>query len=943
MDSEPRPSAFVFRAEHVTPEVLQYLDSAQRSRVAFLLVIPVLILLGVFLGWLSLGYALPLAGTLAAALAVRAYLIRGGPSAAMIVLPIVVIVGLLICRFAAVLLANQAIATAALAAVAFAAYWAFAQRPLEIATAWSRTVAVGQHQLISWTFGSARAGAWILGIALAIIAIVPTLHSTTLAIVLLVLFLLGVTLVYSSFTGQRPDRAIRSLAHLAKQIDMLYFGYPDRDRAHAGQWTPAESLAARRRAYTAQTVPLYLATVIGLSLCCPWEIFAAWATPGFRWTVPVQEQASGYNWLVRPLGYALQSHPSYLWGLLIALPLLLFLAPTLRFVAMLPALVQADHLGRAAVPQQATPATPPAPHPAPPTRDPTDPFDLGDLDYPRTQWDEIVDRLRNSEVTHSVGGKSLPENEHLYFGTYTVTGAPALVHRDIIDEHGYIAGQSGSGKTALGLIPLVTQLIRGKGPDDLTPVVVFDLKGDQALFNTVRIEAQRKRRELQRLTPWTGEGKDPRIALKPFHIRSGYATFGFNPLRNLGAHAHRPVELAEAIISALGLFYGDRYGAGFYSKRHTTLLLNVLREKEQQIRNYADIAAVLDETKRKTDRKDVRDTEELQDSLAIIAEFDQLAAKDPEHAIHMPDVVRYGQVVYFCLPAITSQLSVRAVAKLAIYSLLEATREFRESSTGDDAARRTYVVIDEFQELAARNLAVIFQQARSAGLSLIVANQDPSALKLPDMDLKQTVYTNTRFKQFFTVTDPREAQDLMLLSGEQVDLQRQWSHTDSRGGSVTSGPHGSASSTSWGESDMYGAREIIRTDLLPNEIRDITNASNDSLLWVLRDSGFTKLFGRFARVTTPWTLDEDEYKRRNRTPWPRAPEPPAEPAQPGIPNDAPDGGTDQRGEELAAKVSEVLQIARQSQTPDGLPEVKPKAKPKRSRRGKGSQQAEEQQ
>lgn len=142
---------------------------------------------------------------------------------------------------------------------------------------------------------------------------------------------------------------------------------------------------------------------------------------------------------------------------------------------------------------------------------------------------------------------------------------------------------------------------------------------------------------------------------------------------------------------------------------------------------------------------------------------------------------------------------------------------------------------------------------------------------------------------------------------------------------------------------MYGAREIIRTDLLPNEIRDITNASNDSLLWVLRDSGFTKLFGRFTRVTTPWTLDKDEYKRRNQTPWPRAPEPPAEPAQAATPHVAPDGGEDGRGAEGAAIISALVSTARQSQSADGLPEVKPKAKPKRSRKGKGRQQAEEQQ
>ena len=51
----------------------------------------------------------------------------------------------------------------------------------------------------------------------------------------------------------------------------------------------------------------------------------------------------------------------------------------------------------------------------------------------------------------------------------------------------HILGATGSGKTAIGLSTLVPQLIRrGDGA-----VIVLDCKGDQAFFNTVRIEAER--------------------------------------------------------------------------------------------------------------------------------------------------------------------------------------------------------------------------------------------------------------------------------------------------------------------------------------------------------------------------------------------------------------------------------------------------------------------
>lgn len=913
-------SAVAFRAKHLAPDVMGYLAGAQRSRLSLLFTLPLLILVGVLVGRLSLSYALPLAGAVAAGLAIWGYVTKGGTLRGVVLAPLIVIVGLLFCRLSAVFLANQTLATAALALGALAAFVLYGQRPLDLCTAWSGAIVPGAEMAASTIrFGSTRRSTWILATALAIVVVVPARHSTTLAIVLLLLFLAGVVLLYCARAGGLPHRILPALMDDAKWIDTLYFGYPDHSTLQTGVWSPTDSLARRRSLYALQTVPLYLAFLVGLSLCCPWEIFAAWATPGYRWTVPAQAPTSDFDWLVGPLKLMFRSHPVYLWSLLIAIPLLVVLVPTVRFVCILPALLEARKPTAVTPPATAVreaPVTAPAPAS-------DDPFDLGDLDTPRTQWDEIVDRIRLSKVEHEISpGKFIKEADHVYFGSYTATGAPAFIHRAVIEEHGYVVGQTGSGKTALGLIPLVTQLIRGKGPDDLTPVVVFDLKGDLSLFHTVRIEAQRKRRDLQRMSPWTGDGPDPRVSLLPFHIRSGHASCGFNPLRDLAAHAPRPVELAEAIIAALGLFYGDRYGAGFYSKRHTGRLINLLHDEEKsgRLRSYADIAKLFEQAANEGGGKKNRDTEELVDSLEIVAQVTQLAAGYGKRTIHMPEVVQYGQIVYFFLPAITSPLSVRAVAKLAIYSLLEASRDFRERPGSPDPKRQTYVLIDEFQELAARNLGVIFQQARSAGLSLIVANQDPSALRLPDMDLKQTVYTNTRFKQFFTITDPREAQDLMLLSGEKIELQRQWSHTDSHGGS--SSVYGGTST--WNVSDTVGAREIIRTELLPNEIRDVSNAQNDSLLWVLRDSGLTNLGGHFTRVTTEYTLPKEEYDRRARTPWPRAPDPVLEPK----PVNTSSGGQDGDGRAVpeATTLAAVIQKAKQEAGQDSIPKPAKKKK-----------------
>ena len=70
--------------------------------------------------------------------------------------------------------------------------------------------------------------------------------------------------------------------------------------------------------------------------------------------------------------------------------------------------------------------------------------------------------------------------------------APLLLHEKILAEHCYIVGPSGAGKSSLGIMPLIAQLMRGARTksDELSapyPVVVLDLKGDAAMFHTVRL------------------------------------------------------------------------------------------------------------------------------------------------------------------------------------------------------------------------------------------------------------------------------------------------------------------------------------------------------------------------------------------------------------------------------------------------------------------------
>ena len=68
----------------------------------------------------------------------------------------------------------------------------------------------------------------------------------------------------------------------------------------------------------------------------------------------------------------------------------------------------------------------------------------------------------------------LTERNSVYLGRVVEDGSPVLVPREVFREHAHGLGDSGSGKTAMFLSPLIEQLVRGGE----CSVIVLDLKAD---------------------------------------------------------------------------------------------------------------------------------------------------------------------------------------------------------------------------------------------------------------------------------------------------------------------------------------------------------------------------------------------------------------------------------------------------------------------------------
>ena len=170
-------------------------------------------------------------------------------------------------------------------------------------------------------------------------------------------------------------------------------------------------------------------------------------------------------------------------------------------------------------------------------------------DEDTTDWDNYVDRIINSN--------DALEREHFLRGTSETGDYPILVHEKIQDMHEHVTGDTGASKTSLGISPLATQLIARAE----SSVVIIDLKGDQALFETCRREAARTRK----------------LRFRWLTNEVGKTTFGFNPFLQSHNTKMTREQLTQELLQGMSLDYGIRYGAGYFTAMNEIVMNNVVK------------------------------------------------------------------------------------------------------------------------------------------------------------------------------------------------------------------------------------------------------------------------------------------------------------------------------------------------------------------------------
>lgn len=466
------------------------------------------------------------------------------------------------------------------------------------------------------------------------------------------------------------------------------------------------------------------------------------------------------------------------------------------------------------------------------------------------RFDGLVKRMHQS--ANSI------ERNSTYWG-YTVDEEyPVLIPDELLFEHVHILGGTGTGKSALGLSPLTVQLIRqGNGP-----VLVLDLKGDMALFNTARIEAEAAGRKFK----W-------------FTNKPNRSTYVFNPWRQAYLEGMTLQEVLGLFLLSLNMHHGDDYGRAFFGMNDRSLFQNAVKdslalERATQRRSQRRDAQApqsfveLEEYVREQaqNNPEFRGGQHLLHVLQSLIDFPQLnmsPTRDApsaamEHAIHMPDVVREKQVVYFWLQGVMDLTTVAELARLGLYSVLTAALAHREE-TGEKP--KVYVIADEAQNLVAQNIANVLAQAREHGVACVLAHQSMSQLNPPGgVDLRELVSNCTSIKQFWSARDPMLKDHISKISGEVLYYSASW---EQKAGNVQQGDIGRQFATAKpDEPAVINIGEVTGPRLTSQDIEDHSRSGNVSIMSVERNAGLCCFQGAFP-VHMDWIMSKEEYDRRN--------------------------------------------------------------------------------
>ena len=455
------------------------------------------------------------------------------------------------------------------------------------------------------------------------------------------------------------------------------------------------------------------------------------------------------------------------------------------------------------------------------------------------EWKEITKRIRNS------GNED--ESESLYLGRISYDQSPLLVPERVFREHAHFLGDSGSGKTARGLSPLLEQIVsRGNAS-----VMVLDLKGDSPELLQTLYQGAKTAKELaqNRMT----------VPVRYFTLREDQATYAFNPFRLKCWQQLNSLQRADILCGAMGLIYGSDYGEGYFSSANASVLyatisnfptignFEELRDRIQHVITSPKRYGLDDKSRDAGNHVKMTVTKLATVAALNITEDCTPNAAAFEQRIDPTQLFQRPEALYFSLSATLGPGSSPEIARFATYMLLTTATLTRNRTP-------VYLVVDEFQRMASRNLDYLLQLARSMDVAVILANQSMEDLR--STGLVPTLETNCRYRQWFAVSGWDDQDRLSRASGETVDLLKSESVSRSQS------ERGQSTTTSRSRQEFIGPR------LTKNDIKLVSDEDRKSIVLINRGAGYAQFGAMPVIVENDFHITAEEYKERRDADWP---------------------------------------------------------------------------
>lgn len=172
----------------------------------------------------------------------------------------------------------------------------------------------------------------------------------------------------------------------------------------------------------------------------------------------------------------------------------------------------------------------------------------------------------------------------------------------------------------------------------------------------------------------------------------------------------------------------------------------------------------------------------------------------------MYDAIRDGKIVYVALPTMGKNEAAQNLGKIVISDLKTAISWLQLNK--EDRPKIPFLAfMDEMSSYAVESLSVMFEQARSARISLMPAIQTDSGLSNISEDFKERILANTETKIYFKLSSQATA----LTGAEMIGMTKRVAKSESSGQSdsvsaqaLQVGPNKNASS---GQTQTDGERE----------------------------------------------------------------------------------------------------------------------------------------